>query len=215
MLSNLHVSKNILTPEAVSVILSIISLFSINTPTKSKSIPWDAILLWSKRQPDPFLTSDTWLWQSSARLRQKFKWRNTESAAKYNKYANLSFQKPIPGHLIMSPYFFMLLFSLLQWEEAASAAALFCLPTCLHLLYGCLGNPAENNACVSHLVDYMSKSNLNQRVTNLIDGDGSIQKQPKKLMLCKLHIYCSWICEHILVCLDRIQIIFWTARHIT
>lgn len=128
---------------------------------------------------------------------------------------NSPFRSLIPGHLIMSLYFFMLLFSLLQWEEAAFAAVFFCLPTCLHLLYGCLGNPAENNACVSHLVDYMSKSNLNQRVTNLIDGDGSIQKQPKKLMLCKLHIYCSWICEHILVCLDRIQIIFRTARHIT
>lgn len=104
---------------------------------------------------------------------------------------NSPFRSLIPGHLIMSLYFFMLLFSLLQWEEAAFAAVFFCLPTCLHLLYGCLGNPAENNACVSHLVDYMSKSNLNQRVTNLIDGDGSIQKQPKKLMLCKLHIYCS------------------------
>lgn len=66
----------------------------INILTKSKSIPWSAILLWSKRQPDPFLTFDTWLWQSSARLRHKLKWRSIDSGAKYNKYANLSFQKP-------------------------------------------------------------------------------------------------------------------------
>lgn len=91
----------------------------------------------------------------------------------------------------MLPHFFMLLLSLLQGKEAESAAALFCLPTCSHLLHGCQGNSAENNASVNHLVDYMSKSNLNQRVTSLIDGDGSIQKQPKKLMLCKLLIYCS------------------------
>lgn len=94
MLSNLNVSKNMLTPEAVSVILSIIPLFFINTPIKSKSVSWDAILLWSKRKPGPFLTSDTWLWQSNARLRHKIKWRNIESVAKYNKYANISFQKP-------------------------------------------------------------------------------------------------------------------------
>lgn len=102
-----------------------------------------------------------------------------------------SFGSLVPGHLIMLSHFFMLLFSLLQGTKAESEAALFCLPTCLHLLHGCQGNSAENNACVSRLVDYMSKSNLNQRVTNLIDGDGSIQKQPKKLMLCKLLIYCS------------------------
>lgn len=153
------------------------------------------------------------------RLTDNLKWRNTESVARCNKYANLSFQKPYsrPSNNI-SIFLHVIILSTAVGaggEEAASAAVLFCLPTCLHLLYGCLGNPAENNACVSHLVDYMSKSNLNQRVTNLIDGDGSIQKQPKKLMLCKLHIYCSWICEHILVCLDRIQIIFRTARHIT
>lgn len=128
--------------------------------------------------------------QPNVGLRGNIKWRNIESVARFNKYANLSFHKPYSRPSNKSPYFFMFLFSA-AGEEAASAAVLFCLPTCLHLRYGCLGNPAENNACVSHLVDYMSKSNLNQRVTNLIDGDGSIQKQPKKLMLCKLHIYCS------------------------
>lgn len=124
-------------------------------------------------------------------LRGNPKWKNIESVARCNKYANLSFLKPYfrPSNNI-SIFLHVIILSA-AGEEAASAAVLFCLPTCLHLLYGCLGNPGENNACVSHLVDYMSKSNLNQRVTNLIDGDGSIQKQPKKLMLCKLHIYCS------------------------
>lgn len=52
--------------------------------------------------------------------------------------------------------------------------------TCLHLLYDCPGNNGGNNALMSYSIHYVSKSNLNQRVTKLIDGDGSIQKTTKE-----------------------------------
>ena len=52
--------------------------------------------------------------------------------------------------------------------------------TCLRLLCGCLGNNGENNALVSHFIHYVSKNNMTQRVTHLIDGDGSIQNTTKE-----------------------------------